>query len=750
MKNLIICILFLAFSITNSMAQFAVGDTPGKLDTLLSELPKIKTDSLLMQYYHDISQEYLDIDNDKSTEFANKLLELAKKKNSQKWEGEAYYRLAYVQDVVGNFDKANDLYAKAIELYALMQNKEGLANVQNNLGILCYYQGNYQLSLDHYIKASKLYEELQDQEGLANIYSNIGLIYDTQNNYDKALEYYLKALNIRDEQNDKQGIADTYTNIGLVLKNKGKWDDALEYYKKSMQMYDSLKSETDIANTYTNIGEVLEKQNKIKEALEYQNKSLKIALMQDNKSMIAEINAKIGLCFIKLNDNSHAITYLQDAVNLSQELGILTLIKDAAYGLSIAYGKQKQYEKAYYYHVLYKQMSDSASNEDNVKKITQLGMQYEFDKKQREQELDQVKKEGEQRTKLERQKILTILFIVGFGLMVILAIVIFRSFLQKKKANNLLMTLNAEILQQKEEILTIAENLKEANDSINQQNEVLTFQKTEIEEKNHHITSSINYAKRIQTAVLSPDEVIHEAFPYHFILFKPRDIVSGDFYFFKKINAYITEQNRKEVFVFCAADCTGHGVPGAFMSMLGMSFLNEIVSQFGDTHSKPISSSEVLNELRKKIKLSLRQTGKDNEAKDGMDIAFVILDTDEMKGQYAGAYNSMLLVRQGELIEFKADRQPVGVHMKEKESFTNHSFDLLKKDTLYVFSDGYQDQVGGENKDKFLTKRFKQLLVNINDMGMQQQKEYLDQTILEWKGDSEQVDDVLVMGIRIS
>ena len=260
-------------------------------------------------------------------------------------------------------------------------------------------------------------------------------------------------------------------------------------------------------------------------------------------------------------------------------------------------------------------------------------------------------------------------------------------------------------------------------------------QKEDIAEKNKSITDSIEYAKRIQKAILPSRELANEILPEHFILFRPRDIVSGDFYWMTK---------KDNLIVIIAADCTGHGVPGAFMSMLGVSFLNEIVNKHNI-----IKANSILNSLRDDVKKTLSQTGKEGEAKDGMDIALCIVDTDNMKMQYAGAYNPLYLYRNNELIEIKADRMPIGIYIKEKESFTNHEIDIQKNDTFYIFSDGYSDQFGGPDGRKFKTKEFKKLLLSIHKKPLIEQKEILNKKIDNWKGDYDQLDDIIVLGIRL-
>jgi serine phosphatase RsbU (regulator of sigma subunit) len=273
----------------------------------------------------------------------------------------------------------------------------------------------------------------------------------------------------------------------------------------------------------------------------------------------------------------------------------------------------------------------------------------------------------------------------------------------------------------------------------------LVLKNKQVSEKSKEISDSITYAQRIQEAVLPSMETISSLLPNNFILFKPRDIVSGDYY-------WITQVQNKTVVI--VADCTGHGVPGAFMSMLGISLLNKL---FVD--KEELSAARVLNILREDVKKSLRQDknavkydkkGNSSQAvKDGMDMAIMIFDFKNKAMQFAGAYNPFYLVRNKELFQFKGDRMPVGVHVEEKASFTNHEIDIEKNDIIYAFSDGYVDQIDATGSKKFLTKNFKNLLLEINNLSMDDQKEVLNTKIEEWKGDHDQIDDILVMGIKI-
>lgn len=297
------------------------------------------------------------------------------------------------------------------------------------------------------------------------------------------------------------------------------------------------------------------------------------------------------------------------------------------------------------------------------------------------------------------------------------------------------------------------EELKTINEQLSQKNEEITLQKTIIEdqhnfvkaqneqitEQNEQITSSIQYASRIQEALLPPEQLLNEVFEESFVYYKPRDIVSGDFYWLRQID---------DVVIFAVADSTGHGVPGAFMSMLGIAFLNEIVSE--ETHDfDSCTAAIILNDLRDRIKHSLRQTGEDDQTKDGMDMAIIMLNTKTNALQFAGAYNPLYIVRNSNLTEVPADKMPVGVYLKDSELFTNKKVQLQKGDRLYMFSDGFYDQFGGEAGRKFMKKPFRELIVEMSSKPMKEQKEIIDAKFNEWKSTYDQADDVLITGIKI-
>ncbi len=289
-----------------------------------------------------------------------------------------------------------------------------------------------------------------------------------------------------------------------------------------------------------------------------------------------------------------------------------------------------------------------------------------------------------------------------------------------------------EAFQLKEQNRKLIEDLKTANQTLEQK----VIERTHrIEQQNRNIRSSIQYASRIQAAILPPEEELKKSLPEHFILNKPCEIVSGDYYWVTK---------KEEKVVIAVADCTGHGVPGAFMSILGVAFLNEIVNK-----TTILRANEILNQLSGLLMKSLHQTGKNDKTRDGMEVALCILDYSRHKLQYSGAFRPLYLVRNGELKEYKGDSMPVGAYELDEVSFTNTEIRFIENDVIYVFSDGYVDQLGGAERKTFRSERFRKLLLEIYELPMKEQKKILNERIDKWKGQLEQIDDILVAGIRL-
>ncbi|MCK4664420.1 MAG: tetratricopeptide repeat protein [Bacteroidales bacterium] len=757
----IIYILFL--SLISNLYIFADSDS------LILLLESAKEDTNKVNILNNISYEIVWDDPDQAMVYAKEALELSKTLNFKKGIAFAYkniglnyfaqglfnqslteffnsiktfdelgnkYQVAKLYNNIGlifhyqgQYNKAFEYYNKSLKTFEQIGDKKEIAKSLNQIGAIYYEQGNLDKSLNNYFKCLKFAEEIKDTTLIAIINSNIGQIYNIQENYKKGLEYYFLCLKLQEAIDDKRGMVYTYFNIGNTyqtislnfFEKENNIDSAIINIEKSKQ-YNLLSLQTSefvidinakiaaynkLGENYYNIGEYELKKRNIKnaednfhKALEYLFISLDVNKDFVDKQEVAISNQGIGNVKLLQKKYSEAVLYLNIAKTIGKESGNKNIIKDAAEILAKTYPELKQYKKAYENHVLYKQMSDSLKNDENIKKVTQLGMQFEFDKIQKQQEFEKMKKELAHQAEMKKQNLIKTFYLIGLAIVILFAFVVYRSYKRKQKDNILL----------------------------EEQNE-------KIEEQKQSITDSIQYASRIQKAVVPSEERANEILPEHFILWRPRDIVSGDFW-------WMTQKENKVILV--AADCTGHGVPGAFMSMLGVSFLNEIVNQ-----QDIITANVILNQLRTSVKTTLKQKGAEGEAKDGMDIALVVLDVPNMKLQFSGAYNPLYLYRNSELIETKADKNPIGIFIKEKDSFTNHEIELQKGDTFYIFSDGFIDQFGGEKGGKFKTKNFKALLQNMQDKPMKEQGEILDRTVDEWRGDIEQIDDIIILGVRI-
>ncbi|MBL4654505.1 MAG: SpoIIE family protein phosphatase [Bacteroidia bacterium] len=321
---------------------------------------------------------------------------------------------------------------------------------------------------------------------------------------------------------------------------------------------------------------------------------------------------------------------------------------------------------------------------------------------------------------IQRQKLFNGAIALGLALVLIITITVYYAYRQKRKMNKTLM---------------------EKNNQIEEKNAEIELAYEEISQKNKDITDSINYAKRIQEAIIIPKELIQKGLPDSFIYFKPKDIVSGDFYYYAKF--------ENEV-IITAVDCTGHGVPGAFMSMVGNEILSQIIK---DKHI--LKPSDILTELHKGIRSALRQSEGEHETNDGMDIALCKLNVSTRELEYAGAFNPLYICRKVnggnyEMEVIKADKMSIGgVVMGGERIFTNHKTQLNNGDTFYVFSDGYLDQFGGPRNKRFMSKKFRNTLVELQEFNMATQEEKLDSILKDWQGDARQIDDILVIGVRV-
>ncbi|HEY9124516.1 MAG TPA: SpoIIE family protein phosphatase, partial [Bacteroidales bacterium] len=419
-------------------------------------------------------------------------------------------------------------------------------------------------------------------------------------------------------------------------------------------------------------------------ALVYYQKSYRIDSMLDDKASLTKSLTKMAGIYNKHSRREEAARYANQALELAKLVDSKEDIRDCYLVLSDIYSDKGLYKEAWKCSEKASLYKDSLYNSQSAEKIAEMQTLYETEKK------DLMLKS--QHDKIEHQKLITRILAAGLCIVLALLILVFIEYYQKKKAYI-----------------------------------ILNIQKKQI-------TDSINYASRIQAAILPHEEVLNTYLPEYFIYFSPKDIVSGDFY-------WVSVHDGRTV--IAVADCTGHGVPGAFMSMLGFAYLNEIVSK-----NKDIEAKDILNQLRIKVKTLLNQDDKTG-AKDGMDIALVIINRNKTKIQYSGANNPLLVVRDGKINSLLPDKMPIGIYPTEKESFSQQEFELQEGDMMYMFSDGYADQFGGERSKKLGREGFYQLLLEASVMPVKAQRYFLEEKFLQWSLNLEQMDDVLVLGMKV-
>lgn len=735
-----------------------------KPDTNLSALKKADR-VIQIKSYIDFARYYDNRLPAKAVQYANQALDLSRLAGIPNYQAEAlfYKGLAFYHK--NEYDTAIHYFRESNELYKTLKDSKGMASVINRTGNAYQLKGNYKKALHFYKKALKINKYVEDRKEIARSLTNLGSIYKLFGNYEKAMDHHLSALEKYEKLNDKEGKAWSYLNIARLFKTTGEYKQALRYVNHSLEVYRSIAEETGIKTGITlclkEKGVIYQNMGDLNKALELSLKTLEINKSTDNLFGVANSLANIGKIYYQmhqydkgldyfkraykqkkaLNDKlglpavlrfmgksyqqkgayEKGVQFLHQSLRIAKEQNLKEEIRKNSQALSDIYEKLGAYKQSLNYYKTYSALKDSL----NEQEITQLEMQYEFDKKQHKLEFEKKQKE----TELEKQKILTHAFIIGFVLMLLIAFLIYKNYKRKKETNRQLALQNEEIKQKNEEI-------QAQRDEIEEQRNTATAQRDKIAKQNELITDSINYASKIQNAVLPQESYIDEVLPEYFILFQPRDIVSGDFY-------WISQHEDKVV--IAAADCTGHGVPGAFMSMMGVSLLNEII-----TNNNLTQPDLILNQLREYVIESLHQNERDNRPKDGMDIALCIMDKQKTRLQFSGAHNPLYIIRNNELMELPGDRMPIGIQLKKTDqSFTLHQMDLKPGDSLYMFSDGYTDQLGGKKREKFKKKKFKELLLSLQDHSMEAQKQVLKQKFDEWRGHNQQIDDILVMGVRV-
>ena len=646
-------------------------------------------------------------------------LEISQRTKDQEGISKAYNNIGVVHQKQLNYDKALEFFEKSLRIkVAIGSSKKGIANTYSNIGIIYKKKGAHADALKNYTKALELRNELKDQNGIRNSYSNIAGVHKTQENYKQAFEYYEKALVIAKAQSDKKGLATIYNNIGVLYRDQEDYQKAIVEYRKGLSIREEINDKKGIISSKINIGESY---NAIdpRMGLKFINEGLDLAVKI--KSVEQELYATMALAgnFNERKKYADAIKYFNKAKQLAKRLNAFRDQREIEDDVVKIYIELKDYKNAFFHHQVYFQLYDTLRKIENRESVARENIKLINETHDAQLNILNVKNDAIEKEKSQQQII--------FGLSGLAAILVIGLIIR----NNAMQRKSFKIIEQQKAEVEMQKNIAEK-------------QKEVVEIKNEEILSSIQYAKRIQTAILPSQKKLDNIGLSNFVVYQPKDIVSGDFYWFERIGTKL---------YFTAADCTGHGVPGAMVSVVCSNALTKAVRELG--LEKP---HEILDKVSEIIEANFENA--DEDIADGMDLALCCLDLETKMLSFSGANNPLYMIRKGEeenstliendysLLELKADIQPIGKYF-DRKPFVQSEVQMQSDDVIYSFSDGFADQFGGPKGKKYKYKPFKKLLLSISNTSMQEQSNLLIEDFNAWKGAEEQVDDVCIVGVRV-
>jgi len=612
--------------------------------------------------------------------------------------------IGFVYKLMGNTDMALQYFSQSLELRKMAGNKKLIANSYSHIAGIYSQTNNIPKAIENENMALKIAREENDMKLEGVVLNDLALLYSRNGETDQALKYYDEAFSVRLRAGDKEGQAQTLLNMGSAYVRVKKLDKGLILFRKALASLQSINQYRGIAAAYSNICYVMKMKGQIDSSIYYAKQSL--AIYEKAGDINGKCSVLNNLANISL-DNSQpkiALKYAEESYKIAKSSGNVYMLKSSTGNLVEIYNSLNNPKKALEMYKLHIQMRDSLNNEDNQKAVAKQQAKYEYEKQKALDDAEHEKQLAIEQEAKEKQKIITYSTAGGLALVALFLVFVF---------NRLQVTKRQKIV------------IQEAH--------------YELEEKNNEILDSIAYAKRIQNAILPPSKLVKEYLKESFILYKPKDIVAGDFYWMEHKDGKV---------LFAAADCTGHGVPGAMVSVICNNGLNRSVREYNLTEP-----GKILDKTREIVIQEFEKS--EDEVKDGMDIALCSLAVSSSSGayrelQYAGANNPLWIIRKGakEIEEIKATKQPIGKYANP-ELYITHTIELQKGDSIYIFSDGYADQFGGEKGKKFKGANFKKLLLSIQNESMEKQKELINEAFENWRGELEQIDDVCVIGVKV-
>ncbi|MBL7934970.1 MAG: SpoIIE family protein phosphatase [Bacteroidia bacterium] len=605
-----------------------------------------------------------------------------------------------------NLQKGIDYSQQAYELAKKLNYERAFSRIFNTQGAVYADMAETAKALTLFLEGlnyAKKYNQIGSQVAL---YNSLGNLYSKQGDSKRALSYYLQSVEAATKGKTKRIPVVAYSNISGIYSLYGKLDSALYYVNLCVDYNLKNNDKTGLSNNYISLSDInYELKNKEK-CLFYALKAVDITKQIKDVYTLAHAYVQLSDAYYLQQNIPKAIEALNESRIYSKQTGDIPSLETSAHYLSEYYEEIGDYKNSLRFFKEFKMYQDSALNRESIQQVKNAEAKYESEKKEKEIEL---LGEKQKLNEAENHKKKIYLSIALFGIIILafVLVILYRNNVLKQKTNS---------------------NLEAFNKEINHQKEL-------VEVKNKEIVDSINYAKRIQQSILTSENYFRSHTRDFFILFKPKDIVSGDFYW---------ALNHENKFIVMTADCTGHGVPGAMMSMMGVNFLNEIVNEKGIS-----SPAEILNLLRNDIIKTLNPEGSLIETKDGMDCCLCSFDYRQMKLIYSNANNNFYIIRNNQLIVSKSNKMPVGAGHNANQLFEEYVIDIQKDDLVITLTDGFADQFGGSKGKKFKYKQLEELLYTNAHLPLNEIKEILNHTIETWKGNLEQVDDICVIGIKI-
>lgn len=629
-----------------------------------------------------------------------------------------------LNDVIdnGNYELAGEKVDSLLEVSAQLNYQEGIADAYNYKGVINRDQSNLKEALDNYLIALPLFEGLKKDGKVAGIQNNIGLIYAEIKEYKTALAYYFKAVKINLKNRDKKidakdkvahedkvkaniNLAINYNNIATCYQKLNQPVSAQTYLNKSLDIRKSENDTIGMAMAYHNIGLNYQLKKHPDSAIVFFNLSLGYLKGMDENIGHAYNYLELGNTYLHQEKLNEAEGYLLNSLRIAEKSDLEGVKVENYKYLSKLYALKNDFKNAFHYQELFLVSKEQIESDESKNEILKKELEYDFNKRQELQRIEAKNQKAISDAEIKTQKKFTTYAIGGLVVLAGLVLFVLRSYNQKRKANF-----------------------------------IISKQKEIVEHKNKEIVDSINYAKYIQNALLPSDKVMNELLVECAVLYKPKDIVSGDFYW-----VHQPKSNPNELFI-AAVDCTGHGVPGAMVSVVGNNGLNRCVDEFGLKET-----GKILDKLSELVEETFEKSS--NELKDGMDISLLrIVQTENelYEIQWSGANNPLWFIKQEDTIieELKPDKQPIGKFI-QKNNFTTYRFSLLKGSRLFLFTDGFADQFGGEKGKKFKYKQLAELFVNTNHLSPKDQINQIENEFLKWKGDTEQVDDICILSLKL-